>query len=491
MIILSVVFKIIILIILMILIVFLLSRNTIEKFTDAEEITPITIYNITCGNTNNNLDLLCNIYNKQKNLISKFDHDYNSARRNTENKYYLWDFSKNEVAFKKAVLDAAILLNSKLNIRNKIEKTLKIINAVVAAKKITIILNSGYTPSTVAYKNALDEYNKIVANDNGDEKILEINDKDGYSSAFVALDKTIEKYNNAVFIAIATNTSKSKNLTPSISKTTEIEDLINAQTIANDAYSEINDKYIISSLNTYNQAAKDAQMKEYEITDNLLSIQINAENSYKNSQKSEKTKIELLLSNYKNAINDELIKFTSFYNAIKDLQTAFYNYCHLLINPEIAYKLSDDNANGNDNDNANDNYCDRYEKLNNDLYKASPEVKKIKDELAKLKEKSIKTSEFNKIEEIKNNVKIIFDYLEKSYLTKIDNYKNEIMKGSDDFYNKYIDLNTANNLYYNSIFLYNQTPDKQKYNKKVIDTLPIIQNYDNIKINIKRCYPDA
>jgi hypothetical protein len=282
----------------MILIVFLLSRNTIEKFTDAEEITPITIYNITCGNTNNNLDLLCNIYNKQKNLISKFDHDYNSARRNTENKYYLWDFSKNEVAFKKAVLDAAILLNSKLNIRNKIEKTLKIINAVVAAKKITIILNSGYTPSTVAYKNALDEYNKIVANDNGDEKILEINDKDGYSSAFVALDKTIEKYNNAVFIAIATNTSKSKNLTPSISKTTEIEDLINAQTIANDAYSEINDKYIISSLNTYNQAAKDAQMKEYEITDNLLSIQINAENSYENSQKSEKTKIELLLSNY-------------------------------------------------------------------------------------------------------------------------------------------------------------------------------------------------
>ena len=336
----------------------------------------------------------------------------------------------------------------------------------------------------------------MLANGNGNEKILEITEKGGYVSAYEALEKTIKKYNNAVFIAIATNTSKSKNLTPSISKTTEIDDLINAQTAANDAYSEINDKYIIPSLNSYNQIAKDAKMKQYEITDNLTSIQRNAEIAYENSQKSEKTIIDLSLSNYKTAINEEIEKFIIFYNAIKDLQTAFYNYCHLLINPEIAYKsLSGNgnaNANGNANSNANDdNYCERYETLTNNLYKASQEVNKINVELSKLKEKSIKTPEFLKVEEIKNNVELIFDYLEKSYLTKIDNYKNEIMKGSEDFSNKYIDLNTVNNVYYNSILSYNKTSEKQEYNQMVIETIPIINNYDNMKKNIERCYPDG
>ena len=103
----------------------------------------------------------------------------------------------------------------------------------------------------------------------------------------------------------------------------------------------------------------------------------------------------------------------------------------------------------------------------------------------------MKTIEYEKIEETKNNVKLIFDYLEKSYLIKLDDYKNKIIKNTDDFLNKYIDLNTANNLYYNYIILYNQTSEKQEYNKKVIDTLPTIKKYDNIKNNIKRCYPDG
>ena len=103
----------------------------------------------------------------------------------------------------------------------------------------------------------------------------------------------------------------------------------------------------------------------------------------------------------------------------------------------------------------------------------------------------MKTFEYDKIEETKNNVKVIFDYLEKSYLTKLDDYKNKIIKSGDDFLNKYVDLNIVNNLYYNYIISYNQTPEKQEYNKMVIDTLPIIQNYVNIKNNIKRCYPDG
>jgi hypothetical protein len=495
----SIFFKIIILIILIILIaiLFFYPTKTIEKFTDNEETTPLTVYNISCGNSKNNLDSICNIYITQKNYIGKYEHDYNSAKRNTESKYDLLNFSKNEVAFKKSALDTAIILNSKINIRNKIEKTLNIINAVVAAKKLLIILNNGYTPSTIIYKNALEEYNKTVANGNGngngDQKILEINEKGGYSSAFEALKDTVDKYNNSVFIAIATNTSKSKNLTPSISKTTEIDELIKAQTAANDAYNEMNDEYIIPSLNSYNQVAKDANMKQYEMTDNLSFIQINAEIAYDNSLKSEKTLIALASANYKTAMNEELEKFILFYNAIKDLQTAFHNYCNLLINPEISHKSSIDNDNDDDNDNDNDddNYCERYEKLNNDLYKASPEVNKINNELSKLKEKSMKTIEYDKIEETKNNVKVIFDYLEKSYLIKMDDYKNKIIKSGDDFLNKYVDLNIVNNLYYNYIISYNQTPEKQEYNKMVIDTLPIIQNYDNIKNNIKRCYPDG
>ena len=342
------------------------------------------------------------------------------------------------------------------------------------------------------------------------------------------------KYNNIVFIAIATNTLKSKDLTPSISITTEIDELIKAQKAANDAYNEINDKYIIPSLNSYNQIAKDANMKQYEITDNLSFIQINAEIAYEKSLKSEKSLISSASANYKTAIDEEQEKIILFYNAIKDLQTAFYNYCHLLLNPEISYKSSfdnvhknnndnNDNNNNNDNKNNNDNndnknnndnndnknnndnnddeddddnnndhyYCKKYETLNNDLYKALPEVNNINDEISKLKEKSMKTIEYEKIEETKNNVKLIFDYLEKSYLIKLDDYKNKIIKNTDDFLNKYIDLNTANNLYYNYIILYNQTSEKQEYNKKVIDTLPTIKKYDNIKNNIKRCYPDG
>ncbi len=530
----SIFLKIIILIILIILTAFLLlfpiKITTIEKFTGMEDIKQLNIYNISCGKSKNNLDNICNIYITQKNYISKFEHEYNSAKRNTQSKYELLNFAKNEVAFKKSALDTAIILNSKINIRNKIERTLNIINAVVAAKKLVMVLNNGYSPSTIIYKNALEEYNKTVAignnngnynrdsdgnddengngngnsNDNGNsnEKILEINENGGYSSPFEALKDTIDKYNNAVFIAIATNTSKSKNLTPSISKTTEIDDLMKAQTAANDAFNEMNDKYIIPSLNSYNQIAKDANMKQYEITNNLSFIQINAEIAYKNAIKSEKTLIGLASANYQTAINEEVEKIILFYNAIKDLQTAFNNYCHLLINPEISYKSSsnndnedeDDNVDNNVYDNGNnndDNYCDRYEKLNNDLYKALPEFNKINDEISKLKEISMKTFEYDKIEETKNNVKLIFDYLEKSYFIKLDDYKNKIIKNTDDFLNKYIDLNTANNLYYKYVISYNQTPEKQEYNKKVIDTLPTIQNYDNIKNNIKRCYPDG
>lgn len=482
------------------IILVLSSTKNIENFTDKKETTTTTssfIYNISCENTNNYLDKICDIYTTQLRSLSSYEHDYNSAKRNTQNKYDLWNFAKNEVDFKKSVLNNAIILNSKINIRNKIEKTLIIINAIIAAKKIVILLNSGYTQSTVAYKNALDEYNKIVregnVNANGNEKILEINSENGYSSANEALEKTIEKYNNAVFIAIATNTEKSKNLMPSISKTTGIDVLINAQIAANDAYNEINDKYIIPSLNSYNEIAKEAKMKTYEITENLSLIQKNAEIAYEKSQKSEKTTIALTLSNYKNALNDEVNKLTLFYNEIKDLQTFFYNYCELLINPEIAYKSISD-ANSNSDPNAFDNYyCERYEILINELYKILPEVNKIKSELSILKEKSSKTSEFFYIEETKNNAKTIFDYFKKSYLTKLDNYKNEIINinSSDDFLNKYIDLNTVNNLYYNSIISYNKTLEKQEYNKKVIDTLPIIQNYNNIKNNIKRCYPDG
>ena len=474
--------SIIIFIILIILIAILFSTTMIEKFTDKLDlvppITPISIYNISCGNTDINLDVLCNTYNTQKISISKLEQDYNSARRNTETKYELLNFAKNETEFKKKALDNAIVLNNKLNIRNKIEKTLNIINAVVAVKKIIILLKNGYTPSTIAYKNALDEYNKIVSISNAE--ILEINENGGYSSSYDALDKTIEKYNNAVFIAIATNTAKSKNLRPSISKTTDIDELINAQIAVNEAYIEINEKHIIPALNTYNKAAKDAKMTTFDITDNLSLVQMNAQTAYDNSIKSNKTAIALALSNYKTATSEEVDKFKLFYNAIKDLQAAFINYCHLLINPEIAYKSTSEN-NGNDE-------CEIYDKLISDLDNIIPEVNKINAEIEKLKEKSIKIEEFNKVEETKNNVQSIFDNLKNSYS---NSNNNEIINGSRAFLNKYIDLNTANELYYKSIVSYNQTPEKQEYNKKVIETIPIILIYDKIKNNIKRCYPDG
>jgi len=477
--------SIIIFIILIILISILFSTTMIEKFTNKSDlvsslspISPISIYNISCGNTDINLDVLCNIYNTQKILISKLEQDYNSARRNTETKYELLEFAKNETEFKKKVLDNAIVLNNKLNIRNKIEKTLNIINAVVAAKKIIILLKNGYTPSTIAYKNALDEYNKIVSISN--TEILEINENGGYASVYEALEKTIEKYNNAVFIAIATNTQKSKNLTPSISKTTDIDDLINAQIAVNEAYIEINEKHIIPALNEYNKAAKDAKMTTFDITDNLSLVQMNAQTAYDNSIKSNKTTIALALSNYKTTTSEEVDKFKLFYNGIKDLQAAFINYCHLLINPEIAYKSTSENTSNDE--------CEMYDKLISDLDNIIPEVNKINAEVAKLKDKSIKTTEFNKVEEIKNNVQSIFDNLKKFYS---NSNNDEIINGSKAFSNNYIDLNTANELYYKSIVSYNQIPEKQEYNKKVIETIPIIQIYDKIKNNIKRCYPDG
>jgi len=444
----------------------------------------VNIYNTTCGKSNNNLDIACNIYNTQKILINRFEQDYNSARRNAENKYNLWDFSKNEVSLKRKVLNTAIILRNNINIRNKIQKTLNIINAVVAAKKLVILLNNGYNQSTIAYQNALDEYNKIIiyanTNDNDRDNInlLQINDKNGYSSPSVALDKTINKYNNAVFIAIATNTSKSKNLIPSITNTTDISILINAQIAANDAYNEINDKYIIPTLNIYNRAATNAKMNNYNITDNLSSVYLNAQLAYDNATKSEKTTIALALSNYNDSLNVQLDKLKSFYNEIKDLQNVFYNYCNFLINPEIAYKPSSQSNNYTCND--------RYEDLISYLNKISPELNKINNLLSNIREKCIKTPEYVKVEDGKKNVSLIFNYLEKSYLNNID-----IIKNSTDFLNKYIDLNTANDIYFKSIISYNETREKQEYDRIVITYIPTIIKYDNINNEIKKCYPDG
>jgi hypothetical protein len=474
-------------IILIAVLLLLLSIKPIEKFTEKKE-QDMIIYNnyMKCGKSNIKMDEYCNIYTIQKLSISKLEQDYNSARRNTENKYEVWEFAKNEISLKKIVLDKAIIFKSNLDIRNKIEDTLNIINAVVAANKIIILSNNGYYSSTIAYKNALDEYNKIAKN----AHFLQINENGGgYTTPENAYSEMINKYNNAVFIAIATNTQKSKNLIPSISKTTEMNELINAQTAANDAFNEANETLIIPSLNIYNQAAKDAKMANYYITDNLSTVQKNAQIAYENAQKSEETSITIALSDYKDATKEELDKFIIFYTAIKELQSAFYNYCNLLINPEIAYKPSLDND--NDNNNNDNDKCDLYEKIISDLNKLSEDISKIDAEISNVRENSMKTAEYKKVEENKKNVIFIFDHLEKSYLNKITNYNNEIINMSRDFANKYIDLNTVNDVYYNSIVSYNQTQEKQEYNKKVIDTMSTIIQYDKIKNSLKICYPDG
>ena len=54
-------------------------------------------------------------------------------------------------------------------------------------------------------------------------------------------------------------------------------------------------------------------MKQYEITNNLSFIQINAEIAYKNAIKSEKTLIGLASANYQTAINEEVEKIILFF----------------------------------------------------------------------------------------------------------------------------------------------------------------------------------
>jgi hypothetical protein len=83
-----------IIIILIIIIIIILSFTNIERFINTND--------ITCESSNINLDIACNAYNAKKASLLDIKNNYNSARKITETRYTIWNYSKNEISIKKA-----------------------------------------------------------------------------------------------------------------------------------------------------------------------------------------------------------------------------------------------------------------------------------------------------------------------------------------------------------------------------------------------------
>jgi hypothetical protein len=126
--------KVIIAIILIVIIIILSFNNIINEYF-------INSSQITCGTTDNNIDVTCNLYNTKKSLLIDIQSAYNLAKKTTEDKYDLWIFSKNNVSLKKAVLDQANIVDTHLKNKNAIELIINIIKSIIYAKAAVTIIN--------------------------------------------------------------------------------------------------------------------------------------------------------------------------------------------------------------------------------------------------------------------------------------------------------------------------------------------------------------
>jgi hypothetical protein len=472
--------KVIIAIILIVIIIILSFNNIINEYF-------INSSQITCGTTDNNIDVTCNLYNTKKSLLIDIQSAYNLAKKTTEDKYDLWIFSKNNVSLKKAVLDQANIVDTHLKNKNAIELIINIIKSIIYAKAAVTIINYQYSQTSNEYKNAINTFNYYANN----AQLLQINSDNGsYNTPSEALTASINAYNNNV----ASLTNKG-NLILNITQETRINILENALINAKDLIKDINDKYLIPSLTEYNNLATAANIINYDINSDLTLLKPMTNSQYELAIANEQSNISSALANYKSAISNELDKLNIFYNIIVELKPIFLYYINFLINPENGYNNNTiPTGTGRCDTKANLSSLAATTSANQAIIDANKNIARNNstqhptNNIVYMNTMEIEQKYNNLIQSMRAKINMLSAINENNE----NNYsKDDLMNVSKNMYDKYSDFINSNDALITSVNDYNKTTEKQNYNDLSMQSI----NNSIINLNaiadIKRCYPNS
>jgi len=464
-------------IIILIIIIIILSFNNIiyESFINTNQ--------IPCYFNDNNMDNACNAYNTRKSLLSNIQNNYNLAKKNTENKYDLWDFAKREVLLKKSVLDQAIIVDNALKTKNAANLLLKIILSIIYAKALIIVVNYQYAESSSEYIDAMNNYNSSASNAN----LLQINNLDGYNNPSEALTAAIAAYNTT--IATIPN---SENLPSSLSIDTPKNILENTLIVIKNLLSNINENSLIPSLAEYNNLATAANIINYDINDDLSSLKDTVQSQYDLANSNKQAKISASLAEYKSAVVNEKDKLTIFFDFITELKNAYLLYIDYLINPETGF---------NNNITPHGTMkCDSYTNLivlssttYGNLLNLNTSKAIARNNSTRLPIKNIVDNILSSIQPVYNNLLEIFitkrNMLNAISMNDENNYtKNNLLYLSTNFDMRYSEFININDQLFNIVNQYNNTPEKRTYNSLSMQYVNNNIIYLNSMADLKRCY---
>ena len=468
--------KVIIIIILIIIIIIISFNNIIyERFINTNQ--------ILCNFNDNNMDNACNTYNQQKSLLNNLQNNYNLAKKNTEDKYDLWNFSKREVLLKKAALDQAIVIDTILKNKNDAELLSKIILSIIYLKALITVINYQYAETSSEYIDAINNYNSSAGNAN----LLQLNNFDGYNSPSEALIAAITAYNTTVAIIPNTN-----NLMPALSIDTAKNILENTFIASKNLLININQNYLIPALAEYNNLATAANITNYDINSDLSSLKTVTQSQYDLANTNKETKIQTALVQYKSAAINEKDKLILFFNLITQLKSQFLLYINHLINPENGY---DNNVIP-----SGTTKCDTYNNLITSSATNYGNLLTLNINKTVARNNSTQHPIKNNVDNNLSTIETIYNNLLQAFITKRNMLdainlndentysKHYLMHVSSNFDVKYSEYISANDQLLNIVDQYNNTSEKRIYNSLSMQYINTNVIYLNAMADIKRCY---
>jgi hypothetical protein len=429
------------------------------------------------------MDNACNTYNQQKSLLNNLQNNYNLAKKNTEDKYDLWNFSKREVLLKKAALDQAIVIDTILKNKNDAELLSKIILSIIYLKALITVINYQYAETSSEYIDAINNYNSSAGNAN----LLQLNNFDGYNSPSEALIAAITAYNTTVAIIPNTN-----NLMPALSIDTAKNILENTFIASKNLLININQNYLIPALAEYNNLATAANITNYDINSDLSSLKTVTQSQYDLANTNKETKIQTALVQYKSAAINEKDKLILFFNLITQLKSQFLLYINHLINPENGY---DNNVIP-----SGTTKCDTYNNLITSSATNYGNLLTLNINKTVARNNSTQHPIKNNVDNNLSTIETIYNNLLQAFITKRNMLdainlndentysKHYLMHVSSNFDVKYSEYISANDQLLNIVDQYNNTSEKRIYNSLSMQYINTNVIYLNAMADIKRCY---
>jgi len=478
----------IIIIIILIIIIITLSFNNIiiEYFNTSSAVS------IICGTSEMNLDIACRTYNLTKTLISEHQNNYNSAKQNTLDKYDQWQFSKIIVDLKNTALNKAIIVDTYFKNRNILKLMSYILQCVIYVKVIIVLINS-YNSDNKNITAAIDIYNYNATNAN----LNQINNLGSDINPNNYLNEALTAYNKYLRNLKEANIPNSDKLSE-INENTLVEILETTINDINILYSEINNNYLIPSLQLYNDQANISKNTIFTI-DNLSSIKSIVENEYNIANANNEINKSSAFNDYKAAIGIELAKFNTFFNLIDSLQSKFADYTKLLNQPGFAYDISFDDSLTSE--------CNlyNYNGLTTEINNLRKQINTLQPIYTDAKNNSLSLPIRSNIDDFNISVERNYRDVKTSHYRKEDMLqyiinpnnnpekynKNDLINASNDFDNKYKISIDTNDTILKLIYQYNDTFEKKKYNE--ISKQLTEMNNNAVKLDIIRydCFDDV